>query len=153
VTVKRMKGIAVGKGWLSAILLGAALTARADCPPGQTLTVQAGPQTWRVEVAETPAARERGLSERDRLVPGTGMLFPFEAPFYAGFWMKGMRFSLDIVWIGPDQRVLGVTAMVPCTGDPCPVAFPPAPTALVLEVNQGEFAGAPGTPLSWRCEP
>lgn len=141
----------MNKRWLGVILLGAALTARADCPPADAGEVRVGAQTWRVEVARSPASRERGLAERDRLAQGEGMLFAFDSPQYAGFWMKGMRFPLDIVWIGPDHRVLGVTAMAPCTQAPCPIAYPPAPASLVLEVNLGEFTGVDGTLVRWRC--
>jgi hypothetical protein len=79
------------------------------------------------------------------------MLFTFDEPSYAGFWMKDMRFPLDLVWIGSDFRVLGVTPMAPCTDTPCPIAYPPAPVALVLEVNLGEFNSANGSSLYWQC--
>src|SRR3989338_662243 len=59
-----------------------------------------------VELAVTPAQRERGLSGRDRLEPRSGMLFVFEDDGVRGFWMKGMTFPIDIIWID-DERVVG----------------------------------------------
>jgi hypothetical protein len=62
------------------------------------------------EVADDEASRTRGLSGRDRLDPDAGMLFllPGDSP---SFWMKGMRFPIDIVWI-KGGRVVDVTAGV-----------------------------------------
>jgi uncharacterized membrane protein (UPF0127 family) len=52
-----------------------------------------------VEIADTSELRERGLGYRDQLAPGTGMLFVYDSSSMRSFWMKGMRFCLDIVWI------------------------------------------------------
>jgi uncharacterized membrane protein (UPF0127 family) len=151
--VNCMKGTGVNKRWLGVILMGAVFTARADCPPADAQEVRVGAQAWRVEVARDAASRERGLSGRDQLARGEGMLFVFETPYHAGFWMKDMRFPLDIVWIGTDHRVQAISPMAPCVEAPCPISYPTLPAALVLEVNLGEFAGAAGDALDWRCRP
>jgi len=52
-----------------------------------------------VEVAETPLARSRGLSYREELKDGSGMLFIFDSLAVRSFWMAGMKFPLDIIWI------------------------------------------------------
>ena len=51
------------------------------------------------ELADTSALQVRGLSYRDGLHPNTGMLFQFEQASVRSFWMRGMRFCLDIIWI------------------------------------------------------
>lgn len=61
--------------------------------------VTVGSDTITAEIADTNALRERGLGYRDGLAPGTGMLFVFDRASDHTFWMKGMRFCLDIVWI------------------------------------------------------
>src|SRR3712207_1680301 len=61
------------------------------------MTVVGVPLT--VEVADEPAETARGLGYRAGLEPGKGMLFVYEAASERSFWMKGMRFCLDIVWI------------------------------------------------------
>ncbi len=54
---------------------------------------------YALEVADTEAKRALGLGNRDTLCEDCGMLFILEKPTKAGFWMKNMRFSIDILWI------------------------------------------------------
>lgn len=51
------------------------------------------------EVAQSASARERGLSGRTGLKEGSGMLFVFPEKGVYPFWMKGMLFPIDIIWI------------------------------------------------------
>ena len=97
-----------------------------------------------VEVASSPAQSERGLGYRDRLAPDAGMIFDLHETRVPAFWMKGMRFSLDMVWIGEDKRVAGVTAGVqPQPGAPDEQLrryAAPSPVRYVLELNAGAAA-------------
>jgi len=52
-----------------------------------------------VEIADSRAEQEKGLGERNDLAWGSGMYFPYPRPGFYGFWMKGMRFSIDIVFL------------------------------------------------------
>jgi uncharacterized protein len=36
------------------------------------------------------------------------MLFSFSQPGYYRFWMKDMKFPIDIIWISPDHKVAGI---------------------------------------------
>ncbi|MBI2371317.1 MAG: DUF192 domain-containing protein [Deltaproteobacteria bacterium] len=65
-----------------------------------------------VEIVDTPEARARGLSGRDRLGSRQGMLFLFEEPDLHTFWMKDMRFALDFIWIR-EGRIVDLTQNVP----------------------------------------
>jgi uncharacterized protein len=119
---------------------GIALVACGDDQQRSTAerVVQVGDASVLAEVADDPASRQRGLSGRDRLAAGEGMLFllPDDSP---SFWMKGMRFPLDILWIR-DGRVVDVSADVPPPGDsnaPLPTYSPDRPANRVLEVNAG----------------
>lgn len=51
------------------------------------------------EIADTPETRARGLGDRNGLKPGWGMLFISSRAEIQNFWMKDMRFCLDIIWI------------------------------------------------------
>jgi uncharacterized membrane protein (UPF0127 family) len=62
-------------------------------------TVSLGSKAYRLEVAKTDEARNQGLSGRDSLPPGTGMLFLFDRPDRYSFWMEKMRFPIDIVFL------------------------------------------------------
>jgi uncharacterized membrane protein (UPF0127 family) len=65
----------------------------------EVATVHVGDQELQAEIADTSALQTRGLGYRDGLAPGTGMIFVFGEASMHTFWMKGMRFCLDIVWI------------------------------------------------------
>jgi uncharacterized membrane protein (UPF0127 family) len=62
----------------------------------------------RVEIADTPDEHTQGLSTRDSLEEGWGMLFVFDEPEMPIFWMKDMRFPIDILWISPENRLSGI---------------------------------------------
>jgi uncharacterized membrane protein (UPF0127 family) len=66
----------------------------------------------RVEIADTPEKQIQGLSGRLGLSKDTGMLFEFAAPGQPAFWMKGMNFPLDFIWIA-NGRVVEITPDVP----------------------------------------
>src|SRR2546430_16776549 len=63
-----------------------------------------------LEVAATPAERERGLMYRTSLAEGRGMLFVFEEDGYQSFWMKNTLIPLDPLFIARDGPVDGIQA-------------------------------------------
>ena len=95
------------------------------------------------ELAVNSVERTRGLSDRDGLEPGTGMLFIFEDRQASSFWMRKMRFSLDFVWISEDCRVVDITPDVPFPKPGTETSELPSyssavPAAYNLEINAGE---------------
>jgi len=93
----------------------------------------------RVEIANTPKERVRGLSNRESLAQDTGMLFIFEKADTYTFWMKDMRFPLDVIWI-QGGKVVGVQSNIepPRTPDAPPQTFTPlVPVDKILEVPAG----------------
>ena len=111
--------------------------------------VTIGTTTVAVEVADTEAAREQGLSDRPSLAAGHGMLFIFDAPQQAGFWMKDMRFDLDMLFADQSGRIVTIYSDVPASSynasnpQASQVFYPSAPVTYVLEVPAG-FAKAHG---------
>jgi len=89
------------------LLLGSAWAAAVEVnPPLATAKLTIGPTLQvTVELARTMQEKIRGLSGRSGLAPGHGMLFVYERPQPIGIWMKDMRFSLDILWIGGGRIV------------------------------------------------
>lgn len=97
------------------------------------------------EIARTFEQKARGLGGRDALAWGHGMLFPYERPDFLSFWMKDMRFSIDIVWIR-DGRIVEIAHQVPWSPEgPGPTLRPRELADAVLEVPAG-YAQAHG----WR---
>lgn len=76
------------------------------------LTVQSGQttHTFRVELADTPEAQNRGLMFRNELGDFEGMIFPSHTPSVRSFWMKNTPLSLDIIFIGTDGRIINIAA-------------------------------------------
>jgi uncharacterized membrane protein (UPF0127 family) len=65
---------------------------------------------FKVELADTPEAQARGLMFRDALGDFEGMIFPSDTPAPRSFWMKNTPLSLDIIFIGPDGRIINIAA-------------------------------------------
>lgn len=59
----------------------------------------------KVEVADTQKKRSKGLGGRESLASGEGMLFILPKPDKYPFWMKGLSFPLDFVWISGEKIV------------------------------------------------
>ncbi len=68
----------------------------------------AGATPLAVEGAADDASREKGLMFRTAVPEGRGMLFVFAGSAPRTFWMKNTLVPLDMVFIGPDLRILGV---------------------------------------------
>lgn len=106
--------------------------------PG-SVSVTIGGRTFSAEVADTSASRRLGLGNRDSLCADCAMLFRFGAPGRYGFWMKGMRFPLDIAWI-QDGRIVHIERNV--SPDHIDTMYPGADVTEVFETNAGALSGA-----------
>jgi uncharacterized protein len=97
-----------------------------------------------VEIADESSERSRGLSGRDNLATNSGMLFTYDSVGVHKFWMKGMKFSLDFIWIKGDQIVdLLPNVPPPAPGTPdaaLPVYGSNFQVDKILEVNTGFIA-------------
>ncbi len=103
-----------------------------------TRELKIGSVHFRVEIADTPIARAQGLSGREFLAPDEGMLFLFPFAGTQAFWMKDMKFPIDIIWIR-DKEVVGmVIGAEPPEGDSGPATYTsPEAADTVLEINAG----------------
>jgi uncharacterized membrane protein (UPF0127 family) len=129
--------------WLVVVGCGAAVAACVRDPAAATPTIKIRSDIVRVDVARTPEERARGLGGRASLGPDAGMAFPFDEPGRPAFWMAGMYFDIDIVWIR-DSRVVDLSERLrhpPPELDPqtagLPEYRPQEPADLVLEVPAG----------------
>jgi uncharacterized membrane protein (UPF0127 family) len=90
-----------------------------------------------VELARTPMEQQKGLSFRPSLGTDEGMLFLFAHAQPQMFWMYGMRFPIDIIFL-KNGRVVNVAAHVPANRAVPAVAFSSGAADMVLEVNAGQ---------------
>lgn len=129
---------------IAIVALSACVNVNIDLGDGDdTPRVKVDDVTFEVEVADTRALRTRGLTGRPYLGEREGMLFLPDGPEVGNFWMKGMLFPLDLIWIGRNCRVADITVNVPVPYPGTPDdeirrynSYPPA--AYTLEVNAGE---------------
>ncbi len=112
--------------------------------PRATAEITVGDTPISVEVALEPDQQSLGLGYRNGLEPGTGMLFVFPDAQPRTFWMKGMRFCIDIVWIEGGQITGAAESVCPDpegTEDEDRERFPSEdPVTYVLEVPAGWLA-------------
>lgn len=114
--------------------------------PSQTVTqeklVTVDSTKIKIEVAKTETERQIGLSTHNSLASGNGMLFVFDSQNVKPvFWMKGMKFSIDIIWINDNKVILineNLPTITPGTIDSqIPRFGPNTPVDYVLEVPAG----------------
>ncbi len=86
-------------------LIGFAVAA-SDCAPDRvSLRGNWGREDFTVELADTNETRERGLMFRESMPRFSGMLFVYDAPHHARFWMKNTLIPLDMIFVGPNGVV------------------------------------------------
>ncbi len=137
--------------------------AEAACAPDRVdLRWSGGSESFAVELADSPEERSRGLMFRSEMAPDAGMLFVYESPRRASFWMKNTLIPLDMIFADATGRVTRVHSnAVP--GDLTPIDGGTG-VVFVLEVNGGLAArlgisagaslrhpAVPQTTAAWPC--
>jgi uncharacterized membrane protein (UPF0127 family) len=123
------------------LVLGLALApapalADAACSTGRVdLRWPGGSESFAVEVADDAPERSRGLMFRESLDPAAGMLFVYDAPRRASFWMKNTLIPLDMIFADATGRVTRVHSNA-IPGDTTPIDGGDG-VAFVLEINGG----------------
>lgn len=109
-------------------------------PELRTAMMQIGDKQINVELAESPEEQEKGLSFRTSMGDDEGMLFIFPSPQPQSFWMYGMNFPLDMVFIR-DGKVVDYEENVPApaqTQNTPAVVTTLEPADMILEINAGK---------------
>ena len=94
-----------------------------------------------VEIADTQEKRSKGLGGRERLGENKGMLFIFPKADKYPFWMKGLKFPLDFIYIREDKVIDFLPNIQPpsagATDESLPIYLPREEVDKVLEVPSG----------------
>ena len=108
-------------------------------PPVEKLercAIEVGTAQFRVEIARTPAERQRGLMHRDFLAPNTGMLFLFSSPQLVSFWMKNTSLPLTIGYFDQEGILIEIHDLEPFSLQAVPSS---RPVRYALELERGSF--------------
>lgn len=132
---RRIALTAVVIAFLGALFLQTRIATTID-PKSQALPTHAFTygHRWPLDIANTDALRSLGLGERDSYPDGRGMLFLFDVPYAYGFWMKGMRFPIDMVFLSRGRIVFIERGIRP---EDMRIVAPPVPVDQVIEFNAG----------------
>ena len=118
-------------------------TVQTEIKDRELVSLEIAEQSLEVEVVTTAENTAQGLSGREE-IGSDGMLFLFPQSRIRSFWMKEMRFPIDIIWINHGV-VIGVAPAVPPPEpgqslEALPRYISPAPADTVLEVPAGYAA-------------
>lgn len=92
-----------------------------------------------ISIAKSDSEKTLGLSNKKSLPVNEGMLFPFAKAGDYAFWMKDMRFSIDIIFIA-NHHIVTIFSHVPYPQNATthlPEYKPTSPADTVLEINAG----------------
>lgn len=129
--------VSLAIAWLVATTVTPKVAAKSD-PEYPRQGIVLGGKSFTALVANTDLLRDKGLGDRDGLADGQAMLFTFDRDDLYAFWMKDMRFSIDMLWLDHDLDVVWVEKNV--SPDSYPHVYTPAkPARYVLETNAGEL--------------
>lgn len=105
--------------------------------PNGKVTIEG--RTFNVEVVRESKDQQIGLTKYNTIKEDQGMLFLFEQPDTYGFWMKNMKFPIDIIFIRDDTVVSTSPEAQPIAQDAeNPTIYQPeVPADKVLEIQSG----------------
>jgi hypothetical protein len=88
-------------------------------------------------LAKTSKDQEIGLAKFAEIAKNQGMLFIFQKADYYSFWMKNMRFPIDIIFINKN-KIVDIFQKVPVSKNGnLPIYTTHAKADKVLEINSG----------------
>lgn len=107
----------------------------------QTVNIISGSLNVQAEIPTSANSRKKGLSDRDSLPIDQGMLFVFDSSANHTFWMKDMKFAIDIIWIDEDKKIVHIAENISPEPDKQDAELTryssPTPSKFVLELNAG----------------
>lgn len=102
-----------------------------------TITSATGVHRFTVEIAQTSEQQRHGMMFRTAIGPDEGMLFPYDPPQHAGFWMRNTLIPLDMIFIRADGKIARIATARPLDESAVPSG---EPVAAVLEIAGGRAA-------------
>ena len=120
-------------------------TTRRTVLPTTRMTI--GNKPFILEIADTDAARQKGLMRSDELASDHGMIFVFNTEAPLGFWMKNVRFPLDIIYLDSKGRIVSIKQMKAFDTKTTPSDGPAQYAIELKEGTAGKLGLKPGDTL------
>lgn len=74
----------------------------------EKLSLNIGSKNYLLDVARTDEEKSKGLAKFDKIKDNEGMIFIFDKPGRYSFYMKDMKFNIDIIYLNEDQKVVDI---------------------------------------------
>ncbi len=107
-----------------------------------TAPAEIGQNEYRLYVVNSFEDMQKGLARFDRIERNQGMLFIFETPGRYSFFMKDMKFDIDIIFLNETSQVISIFQNVKKDSYRGPFDYeaykPDSPAKFVIELNAGE---------------
>ena len=101
------------------------------------ITLNAGKETIKAEIAANEATRQQGLMFREKMAKNDGMLFVFPQLGYHAMWMKNTMIALSVAYMDDTGKIVSIHEMAPQTENSHQAA---GPARFALEMNAMWFS-------------
>lgn len=107
----------------------------------ETIKIKINNEEFNLSVARTDEDRKKGLAKFDSIKENEGMVFIFDTPGNYSFYMKDMKFNIDIVFLNERKEVVSIFKNAKTTDYVNPLQYeaykPDYPSKYVLEFKEG----------------
>ena len=133
--------IIFGRGFSTKQFLTQNATESAQVQTKESTQVTVKDLVIKVKIADEPKEQQTGLADNSSLALDEGMMFVFDQSKRNTFWMKDMKFAIDIIWIDDQKKIVDIAPNVPPEpnkGEKELTRYKPKSDAkYVLEINAG----------------
>lgn len=107
---------------------------------GKEISVMIGKNPLKLKVLSTPENQMKGYMHGEEPKDGEGLLFVYDEELPLSFWMKNVKFPLDLIFFDNSMNYLGHETMDPDDGrndDDLPRYLSKKPARFAVEVPSG----------------
>jgi len=101
----------------------------------KTINIKIGKRTIKAKVADNFLRRAKGLMFKKNIEENEGMIFVFKKESSPKFWMLGMRFPIDMIWIDGKKKIVDITVNADPSLNPRKTYKPKKACKYVLETK------------------
>ena len=133
--------IIFGRGFSTGQFLTQNATESAQVQTKESTQVTVKDLVIKVKIADEPKEQQTGLADNSSLALDEGMMFVFDQSKRNTFWMKDMKFAIDIIWIDDQKKIVDIAPNVPPEPNKDEKKLtrykPKSDAKYVLEINAG----------------